>query len=323
MKKTITPILLASGLFLALLTGCQTPDLRPLADSTVSLHQAVVQSQKIVKSEIAAVAEAPNLQNPAKIASYNKAISDILEIRKAFTAALVAYSDSLAAVADAGKNGKANAQALGDSVKQLASAAGPYGAAVGAASDIVTKVYGLAAQAWAVHSLKESVSKVDPAIQAGAEFVRMDMTNVLAILKSANEEANAAAKYPHHNEMVLYNQTAKKRDALSAELTTALADTTNWVQLTTAYNQKAAELDKALNRMNEWHTPLMAAIAENNKRFSSEEDIVLNTIQGFQQLAKVHADLKKSLDENTQPNVRELVSTVLEIKDEIEKLKKH
>jgi len=68
---------------------------------------------------------------------------------------------------------------------------------------------------------------------------------------------------------------------------------------------------------------MLQTIAENDQRFASEEEIVQNTIQGFLQLAKIHADLKDSLAENRQPNMRELVSTVLEIKDEIEQLKKH
>ena len=319
MKRTI--LLTLTGL-LALASGCTTPDLKPFADSTASLHQAVVQSQKIVRTEIAGVTNAPNLSDPAKIIADNKAISEMFDKRKAFTAALVGYSDSLAAVADAGKNGQANAQALGDSVKTLAQTAGPYGDAVGAASDMVAKVYGLAAQAWAVHTLKEATAKVDPAIQAGAEFIRMDMTNVLAILKSANYEANAAVKSPHHEEMNLFIRASNSRGELASELSDAL-NATNWVERLAAYNREAGELDKALNRMNEWRAPMLQTIAENDQRFASEEEIVQNTIQGFLQLAKIHADLKDSLAENRQPNMRELVSTVLEIKDEIEQLKKH
>jgi hypothetical protein len=308
--------------WLLLCAGCSTPDLKPFADTTASLRQAVVQSQKIVRAEVGEVADAPNLPNPTVIAVDNEKISRLFDKRKAFMAAMVAYSDSLAAVADAGQNSRANAQALGDSVKQLASAAGPYGDAVGAGSDIMGKIYTLAAEAWAVHTLREATTKADPAIQSAAVIIQMDMKNVVAILQSVKEEANASLKYPHHEENIQRLRAMNKRTELMTELSDALGST-NMIERVAAYNRQAAELDKVLERMDAWYLPLQKQIAENNQRINGEVDIANNTIHGFQQWAKVHADLKKSLEENRQPNVRELVSTVLEINEEIEQLKKH
>jgi hypothetical protein len=315
------PALIGCSLLL-LCAGCSTPDLKPFADTTATLRQAVVQSQKIVRAEVNEVTNAPNLQNPGKIAVDNEKISALFDKRKAFMEAMVAYSDSLASVADAGQNSQANAQALGDSVKQLASAAGPYGDAVGAGTDIMVKIYKLAAEAWAVHTLREATTKVNPAIQSAAVIIQMDMTNVIAILLSVKEEANAALKYPHHEEIALRNRAVNQRNDLLTQLSDALG-ATNSIERVAAYNRQAVELDKVLSRMDEWYLPMQKQIAENNRRIADEVDIADNTIQGFQQWAKVHAGLKKSLDENRQPNVRELVSTVLEINDEIEKLKKH
>ncbi|MEI9866695.1 MAG: hypothetical protein WDN00_19505 [Limisphaerales bacterium] len=232
------------------------------------------------------------------------------------------YSDSLASVADAAKNGQANAQALGDSVKKLASAAGPYGDAVGASSTIVSQVYGLAVQAWAVHDLKQAVSKVDPVIQAGTLFLQMDMTNVIDILDFSKGEAVNQINTKHETDIHYYELAADKRDKLNTELDAALGSTNITAELS-AYDAKAAELDKVLARYKEAYGSWKQSIADSNARFDSEIEIAKKTIEGFQQLAKVHTDLKKALDENRQVNVRELVSTVLEIKDEIEKLKKN
>lgn len=321
-RQSLKRTALAYSILLLICAGCSTPDLKPFADTTASLRQAVVQSQKIVRAEVGDVADAPNLPNPAMVAVDNERICGLFDRRKAFMEAMVNYSDSLAAVADAGQNAEANAQALGDSVKQLASAAGPYGNAVGAGNDIMVQIYKLAAEAWSVHTLREATAKVDPAVQSAAVIIQMDMTNVVAILLSVKEEANAALKYPHHDESVQRNRALLKRNELLSDLTDALG-ATNAIERVAAYNRQAAELDKVLQRMDEWYLPMQKQIAENNQRIAGEVDVANNTIHGFQQWAKVHADLKKSLADNRQPNVRELVSTILEINDEIEKLKKH
>ncbi len=321
-KQTLKRTALAYFSLLLLCAGCSTPDLKPFADTTASLRQAVVQSQKIVRTEVDDVANAPNLPDLSMVAVDNEKISGLFDKRKAFMEAMVNYSDSLAAVAEAGQNAEANAQALGDSVKQLASAAGTYGDAVGAGSDIMVKIYKLAAEAWAVHTLREATAKADPAIQSAAVIIQMDMTNVVAILLSVKEEANAALKYPHHDENVQRNRALNKRNELMNELADALG-ATNMIERVAAYNRQAAELDKVLQRMDEWYLPMQTQIAGNNRRIAGELDIANNTIHGFQQWARVHADLKTSLEENRQPNVRELVSTILEINEEIEKLKKH
>src|SRR4030095_11041267 len=181
MKKHL-PCLVVVSLVLATLTGCQTPDLKPFADSTANLDQAVVRSQDIVRSEFHELRTRNVLTNEDALINAEKTFTNAFAQRIAFMEAVVNYSDSLAAVADAGKNGQANAQALGDSVKALADAAGSYGAAVGVAADVFAKIFGVAAQAWAVHSLKEATSKADPFIAYGAEILQKDMNNIADIL---------------------------------------------------------------------------------------------------------------------------------------------
>jgi hypothetical protein len=321
MKPTLPQLSLLYCSLLLLCAGCTTPDLKPFAGTTATLKQAVVQSQKIIRAEVGGVADAPNLTNPAQVMADNGKISGLFDKRRAFMEAMVAYSDSLASVADAGENSRANAQSLGDSVKQLASAAGAYGDAVGAGTDIMVKIYALAAEAWAVHTLREATAKVDPAVQSVAVVIQMDMTNVIAILQTVKEEANASIKFPHREENVQRNRALSKRNELLSELADALG-ATNMIEQVAVYNRRVAELDKTLQSMDEWYLPMQKQIAENNQRIADEVDIANNTIQGFEEWAKVHAGLKKSLQENRQPNVRELASTVLEINDEIEKLKK-
>jgi hypothetical protein len=312
----------AYGGLLLLCAGCTTPDLKPFADSTAGLHQAVTQSQGIIRSEISGIEQAGNLAHPDQVAAAKDKLIKAFDARIAFMGAVVNYSDSLAAVADAGKNGQANAKALGDSLQQLADMAGPYGMAVGAGTEIMSQIYGLIAQARAAHSLREATTKMDPAIQKAAELVQMDMTNVLNVLKAGEPELNTAIQSPFLDDMILRNKLAKIRRDEVAKISSNIT-ANNSLELMTEYNQKITEVDKMMDRMDKWYLPLRAQQAQNSQRFATEEDFVNNTIRGFQQWAKVHADLAKALRDDRQPNIRELLSTVLEIKTEIENFKKH
>jgi hypothetical protein len=150
-------------------------------------------------------------------------------------AAVVNYADSLATVADAGKNGQANAQALGDSVKKLADAAGPYGQAVGVGADVLAKIYGLAAQAFAVNSLKEATLKADLIIAYGADILQKDMKNIKDILDTAETPLITAMQKPYQRDIAQRDNLLKFRKAQSDEINSLIIET-NWSDLLANYN---------------------------------------------------------------------------------------
>jgi hypothetical protein len=308
--------------FLAALTGCQTPDLKPFADSTASLHQAVVRSQDIVRSELHELRTRNVLTNDAKLIEVETKFTNAFVQRIAFMEAVVNYSDSLAAVADAGKNGQANAQALGDSIKKLADAAGPYGTAVGVGADVFAKIFGLAAQGWAVHSLKEATSKADPVIAVGAEILQKDMKNIADILDTAEETLITAMQKHYQRDIATRNNLLGFREAQSLAINDLITNT-NWSEKLADYNKKIAEVNSILDATDKWYLPLHERQTEVQQRLGAESQLMQQTAAGFKQWEKVHADLVQALKNNRQPNIRVLVSTVLEIKAEIETLKKH
>jgi len=190
------------------------------------------------------------------------------------------------------------------------------------ATEIASQVYQLISEARAVHTLRETTSKMDPGIQKAAVLMGMDMTNVFNVLVTGEQELSAAIKAPYASDLILRNHlTHIRRDEV--EQINNNFGTNNYLEKLTEYNQKLAKVDEVLTQMDKWYIPLQAQKAQNSQRFATEEDLVNNTIRGFQQWAKAHADLTKALQDNRQPNISELVSTVLEIKTEIENLKKH
>src|SRR4051812_43160832 len=98
-------------LLLIALIGCQTPDLKPFADSTANLHQSIIRSQDIVRSELQGLRASHVFEDEGKLSEAEKTFTKAFAQRIAFMVAVVNYSDSLAAVADAGENGQAGAQA--------------------------------------------------------------------------------------------------------------------------------------------------------------------------------------------------------------------
>jgi hypothetical protein len=320
--KTYLHCLTVVSLLLAPLTGCQTPDLKPFADSTANLHQAVVRSQDIVRSEFHELRTSNVLTNEDELINAERTFTNAFAQRIAFMEAVVNYSDSLAAVADAGKNGQANAQALGDSVKTLAEAAGSYGAAVGVAADVFAKIFGVAAQAWAVHSLKEATAKADPFIAYAAEIMQKDMNNIVDILATSQVPLVVAMQKPYRADIARRNSLLRFREAQSLQINEYLTKT-NWPDLLTDYNKKIAEVNTILDAADKWYLPLNEKMGELQVRLDGESQLMRQTAAGFKQWERAHADLVQALKDNRQPNIRMLLSTVLEIKSEIETLKKH
>src|SRR5438046_3150570 len=83
------------GFLILVLTGCQTPDLRPFADSTAAMNTAVKEGQKVFVRELEAIKAAD------REATYiDNALVDFTNywsLRTAFMDTLVEYSEQLAA----------------------------------------------------------------------------------------------------------------------------------------------------------------------------------------------------------------------------------
>lgn len=310
-----------SPLFLAALTGCQTPDLKPFADSTAAMNSAVKGGQKVFVGELLAIKAA----DPT--ATYiDKSLTDFTNHwsqRLAVMDAMVEYSEQLAAVADAPRQRAENTKAVGDAVGKVSAAFGPYGAAVTGAIDIVRKVDGLAAQARAAHTLQEAVEKADPVLTNVVVLLSHDFKKMEETLRLARITLPGILKSPHGDAL----EARKKLTAFTTNLYSKLLEvgSTNgsWEQAAADFNKETAETAKALASMDRWYLPLTAQLKESDTRIAAGLSLLTEAQIGLKRWGEVHAKLAQDISNNRQPNWRLLLETARAIQEDIERIKQN
>ena len=125
--KSMLPRLVSVLIFSVMAVGCATPNVQPFADATVVLRRAVVEGGAVTADSMARAARV----NPNPSANNDvEAFASVWQDRVKLMDVLVAYSDSIANIALAGRGAKQTAEALGDSVASLADLVPATGIAV-------------------------------------------------------------------------------------------------------------------------------------------------------------------------------------------------
>jgi hypothetical protein len=148
------------------------------------------------------------------------------------------------------------------------------------------------------------------------------MNNIVDILATSQVPLVVAMQKPYRADIARRNSLLRFREAQSLQINEYLTKT-NWPDLLTDYNKKIAEVNTILDAADKWYLPLNEKMGELQVRLDGESQLMRQTAAGFKQWERAHADLVQALKDNRQPNIRMLLSTVLEIKSEIETLKKH
>src|SRR6185369_3941805 len=147
-------------------------------------------------------AENPDLEDQTK--------ATLSELRKRWKPskeainALVAYTDSLAALANAGKTGKEAANKLTDSFQGLYTAVAqlvplpglPEGLAT--AFNAIGAVNGVIARMRAKHALKDAAEEAAPAVKTIADVLAANFEQLGNLSQAAGKTAKAAYKNKHH-----------------------------------------------------------------------------------------------------------------------------
>ena len=138
--RGIVTILVSAFIF----GGCQTPDLKPFRDSTAKIHNSVLEAKDLFLEEQERVKEfvpdASKLALEREIDLFKTNWSARVNIMES----MVKYASSLASVAEAPDRSKAALEGVGESVAELAVAAGPYAPAVEGAKNIALEHIDLA-----------------------------------------------------------------------------------------------------------------------------------------------------------------------------------
>lgn len=275
--------------------------------------------------------------------------------------AMVSYSESLVNIVNAGETSKANAKAISEQAAKLVEATpwGVYGDAAKSIFQQVHGLAVSVAQyrsiSRAVEKADESVQRCAEAIGRDVE----SLGRMLGPLHE-DQEAGIIRKFNNHRAYVNAVTDSKKEfenkllqlrgvedggrlALLNARhaLVTAIAerasgdtlgDLTNKLQAATAkfdqaeknvklISEAVSEYDRLLARVADQEKEFQTAIAANQELRRNSLALVTSTREAIRLWATVHKDLKTAIAEQREPNVRLLVSSALQIRETIQKLK--
>jgi hypothetical protein len=172
-------------LTLSLLSACaELPDLKPFADATARMATAMQGGYTQTESLLVrtGVGDAKVGELRARWEPTRKAVN-----------AMVAYSDALAALADAGTKGEESAGALISSLEGVRDAFGALvpGIPGGVPATIITafqKINGVVARLRARKALKEIVTDADESLAAAATILSLNFRDLARINRAAGQE---------------------------------------------------------------------------------------------------------------------------------------
>lgn len=213
----VTTKLVAVILTITLVSACTSiPDIKPFADATAALSTALNKGYLHTESQLATLqSENPDLEDEAK--------NTLEELRKRWKPtkeamnALVAYTDSLAALADAGKTGAESAKKLTDSFEGLYNAVGKLaplpGISIGVktAFEAIAKINGAIARMRARRALKDAAEDAAPAVQVISIVLAENFKELERLSKSAGIAASAAVHHKNQG-LIDYHQTLLDND---------------------------------------------------------------------------------------------------------------
>src|SRR5215211_501653 len=205
--KLVTLLVISS-----LLCACTSiPDIQPFANATATMATALNKGFAHTENQLSVLqAENPDLENEAQ--------KSLAELRKRWKPskeainALVAYTDSLAALANAGKTGKEAANKLTNSFEGLYNAVAQLipipvlPGAVKTAFDAIGAVNGVIARMRAKKALKEAAEEAAPAVKTIAEVLAANFQELGNLSQAAGNAAAEAYRNKHHG-VLDYHQT--------------------------------------------------------------------------------------------------------------------
>lgn len=305
---------------LFVITGCQTPDLKPFADSTAALNTAVREGQKVFVRELEAIKAAD--KEAAYVDGALTSFTNHWQLRVAFMDSVVEYTEQLAAVADAPRQRAENTAAMADALKKVADNFGPYGAAVTGTLDIVRKVDQLAAQARVARTLAQAIEKANPVITNVVSLLCQDFAAMEGALRVERKGLPGLLRRPYDDAL----EARKMLLAQMPELYTRLlqqGNSSGWGPAAGNFNRDVAEGAKALAQMDSWYLPLKAQLKESDERIAAGVALLSGARNGVLKWGEIHGKLIEDLAHHRQPNWRLLLETAREIQNDIERIRKH
>lgn len=201
---------------LLLLGGCPTatiPEIKPFADKTAEM--VITLNKGYAQTEASLIDAADG--------TAAKKLQTSWEPTKKALSAVVAYSDSLAAIADAGNKGNDSAKAVGTSLNGLIAAVNPLLPglsdqlvnAIGAISSYIAKIK-------ARESMANAVEEAQPAINTIADVISKNFDDLALIYAAAGSEQERALFEPSQELYNYHRSLNRQRQIVTTTLTSIL-----------------------------------------------------------------------------------------------------
>jgi len=308
---------------LSISAGCALPDLKPFAEATRELRESVRQTQHRVQADLDALAK-----QDAQFKPYAGDFAEAWRVRLDLLDALLDYSASLAALSDAGQSGKAAAAELGDSLNQLADAAGQAGILAKAAIDVGGIVYNVIASVRAAGSIKDAVLAADPAIQDIAANLDKDFEAISKKIESRTvlDAAKVFIQERYEKERGInkaYRSALVKRlQALQEELVQAQNASPPNNSSMSALLSVIAQIEPRIQAANEQLDARAREYEAVERNWEAGQALFAGARKGFRRWAAIHRQLATGLQSGSPPNVALLVGTVQDLKAILDEARK-
>lgn len=283
------------------IASCTLPDLKPFADATADLQGAMITAGSNTE-QVLRLVEQPDFADQ---------LQQSWAVRLEVMTAVVRYTDSLNAIAEAGNSGSNSAGQVADAVDGL----------LGALSQptlpdnyvaIAKALYGAGASVRAAGAFSKAVSKADPAIQGIASVMEKDLTDLEKFLRiSLNEQERAIEnKWEADNKnkgfLEYHAQLERRRRQIEKQISVDAIDKKLYAEL--------EEVDRLLAMTEDRYAAVKADLVKVRAENIRQILVVQKTRVAIGEWAGIHAGLASDVEKGLQPNTRLLVATATDIK---------
>lgn len=302
---------------MALVTGCQTPDLKPFAAASADVAAGIAWGGDLA---IRQIAREPAIVGSAVIAPDEpnhpaRPLAVEWAPRRRAAEAVLAYSGALAAIGDASTNRKANAAALLDSVKQLAAAVPGVSLGTNAAGNLLISAASGVVELKAWRDMRTAVKNADAAIALIAGVIRQDLASMSNLYAGFHTnqivQARTAAEFRQLTR--LYDSLRKEQETKRGLVAGSPADPITGTDLT--------RLDSMLAGVERDLRPRLAAIAHHRTALADGAAFYAAAMAGIDAWAAAHRDLSIAFEQRRTPNIALLLVRAQEIQAQLQEFK--
>jgi hypothetical protein len=306
--KSMLPRLVSVLIFSVMAVGCATPNVQPFADATVELRRAVVEGGAVTADSMARAARV----NPNPSANNDvEAFASVWQDRVKLMDVLVAYSDSIANIALAGRGAKQTAEALGDSVASLADLVPATGIAVNEGLKLGELLVKTGIEIKTYHDLDRAVNAAHDALEKVATYLKKDIADLKRLYVKASQDIQGQLEDEFGAREGYRRKLLKKRDELRQQLPD---------QFTDANIASLEQIEELLAHVAPEHLEYMNRRADLFRKRATTIQLFDTAQQGVAAWSQSHKALKQAIDQNRRPNVRLIMATAQEIKDAVDRV---